>query len=102
MEPILKVENLTKVFTRKGDLDLTAVNHVSFELYPGECLGIIGESGSGKSTLVNMVTRLLDATEGRIILDGRDITHWIWITTSIQPVQPSVPVISIDPMFVPL
>lgn len=75
MEPILKVENLTKVFTRKGKPDHTAVNHISFEMHPGECLGLIGESGSGKSTTVNMITRLLDATEGRIILDGEDITH---------------------------
>jgi peptide/nickel transport system ATP-binding protein len=40
----------------------------------GECLGIIGESGSGKTTLVNMITRLADADEGCIILDGEDIT----------------------------
>ena len=75
MEPILKVENLTKIFTRKGQPDFTAVDHIGFELYPGECLGLIGESGSGKTTVVNMITRLVDATEGSIILDGDDITH---------------------------
>ena len=75
MEPILKVDDLTKVFTRKGQPDFTAVDHIGFELYPGECLGLIGESGSGKTTVVNMITRLVDATGGRIILDGRDITH---------------------------
>ena len=75
MEPILKADNLTRVFSRKGQPDFTAVDHVSFELMPGECLGIIGESGSGKTTLVNMITRLLDATEGRIVLDGEDITR---------------------------
>ena len=75
MEPILKVENLTKVFTRKGQPDLTAVDGVSFELMPGECLGLIGESGSGKTTLVNMITRLLDASDGSIFLDGEDITR---------------------------
>ena len=74
MEAILKVENLTKVFTRKGQPDFTAVDHIGFELYPGECLGLIGESGSGKTTVVNMITRLLDATEGSIVLDGEDIT----------------------------
>ena len=74
MEAILKVENLTKVFTRAGQPDFTAVDHVSFELMPGECLGIIGESGSGKTTLVSMITRLLDPTEGSILLDGEDIT----------------------------
>lgn len=75
MEPVLRVENLTKVFSRKGQSDFTAVNHVSFDLMPGECLGIIGESGSGKTTVVNLVTRLTDPTEGRITLDGQDITH---------------------------
>ena len=45
MEPILRVQNLTKTFTRSGQSNLTAVNGISFDLLPGECLGIIGESG---------------------------------------------------------
>lgn len=73
MEAVLKVENLTKVFTRKGQPDFTAVDHIGFELYPGECLGLIGESGSGKTTVVNMIARLVDATEGSVVLDGEDI-----------------------------
>ena len=75
MEPILKVQNLTKVFVSNGRPDFTAVDHMDFELWPGECLGIIGESGSGKSTVANMITRLMDASEGRILLDGADITN---------------------------
>ena len=75
MEPVLSVHDLTKTFSRPGQTELTAVNHISFDLMPGECLGIIGESGSGKSTTVNLITRLLDATAGTILLDGEDITR---------------------------
>ena len=74
MEAVLAVEGLTKIFKTKGRADTVAVDHVSFSLMPGECLGIIGESGSGKTTLVNMVTRLLAPTEGCIFLNGQEIT----------------------------
>lgn len=75
MTPVLQVQDLTKRFSRRGQPDVWAVDHISFELLPGECLGLIGESGSGKSTVAQLITRLLDTTEGRILLDGADITH---------------------------
>lgn len=73
--PILQVENLTHVYRRKGQPALTAVDHVSFQVDRGECLGLVGESGCGKSTTANMVLRLLDVTEGAIRLVGTDITY---------------------------
>lgn len=75
MDPVLKVDNLEKIFSRGGQHQVTVVNRVSFELSPGECLGVVGESGSGKTTMVNLITRLIPATSGRIILDGQDITN---------------------------
>lgn len=73
MESILKVEALTKTFS--GQREIAAVNGISFELFPGECLAIIGESGSGKTTAVNMISRLTDVTAGSIFLEGQEITH---------------------------
>ena len=74
MDAILRAEALTKRFSRPGQPDLVAVDRVSFEIRRGECLGLIRESGSGKSTLAGMLTRLLDPSGGRVILDGEDIT----------------------------
>lgn len=75
MEQILQVEHLTKNFQDEGGTADNVVDDVSFSLYQGEKLAIIGESGSGKTTVANMVTRLIDTTAGRIILAGEDITH---------------------------
>lgn len=71
---ILQVEHLKKEFL-SGKKSLVAVEDVSFFVERGECLGIVGESGSGKSTIAKLITRLLDTTEGRVVLLGEDITH---------------------------
>ncbi|MFN2925463.1 ABC transporter ATP-binding protein [Lachnospiraceae bacterium YH-ros2228] len=72
---LLRAENIRKVFPLKARADLTAVNGVSFVIKKGETVSIVGESGSGKTTLVRILTRLLDPTEGRIYLEGQDITN---------------------------
>lgn len=74
-KPILKIKNLTKKFNLKNGKQLIAVDDVSFELYQGECLGIVGESGCGKSTIAKILTQLEDATEGNVIYNGNNITH---------------------------
>ena len=75
MEPILEVSNLSKTFHTEHQGDFTAVDRVSFQLFPGQTLGIVGESGSGKSTLAKLLCRLTDPTEGTVRLCGRDITR---------------------------
>lgn len=75
MSAILKVENLNVTLTqRKSSKKL--VEEVSFEVHPGECLGILGESGSGKSMTVKSMLGLLDKNfqiSGRAIFDGQDL-----------------------------
>ncbi|EJW93281.1 oligopeptide ABC transporter, ATP-binding protein, partial [gut metagenome] len=75
MKTILEVKDLTKTFMTEGKADFIALDHIHFQLFHGECLGIVGESGSGKSTLAKVITRLTDATEGRVSLCGEDITE---------------------------
>src|SRR4029453_4446481 len=53
--------------------DVWAVRHVHFRLLPGERLALVGENGAGKTTLTKLLARLYDPTEGRILLDGRDL-----------------------------
>ena len=53
-----------------------AVRHVTFRLRAGECAAIVGENGAGKTTLIKLAARLYDPTEGRIMLDGRDLREY--------------------------
>lgn len=74
MGEILRVEELKKYFKVKKGL-LHAVDGVSFSIEKGKTLGIVGESGCGKSTLGRLLVHLLESTDGKIIFDGRDVTH---------------------------
>ncbi|NES83710.1 MAG: ABC transporter ATP-binding protein [Moorea sp. SIO2B7] len=80
-QPLLSVKNLQVGFPMKGMFGATksyfmAVNNVSFELYPGETLGLVGESGCGKSTLARTLLRLIPILQGEIEFRGENIAQW--------------------------
>jgi oligopeptide/dipeptide ABC transporter ATP-binding protein len=79
MKPIMSVKNLKKYFPITSGFfgkkigDIRAVDDVSFDIYPKEILGIVGESGCGKSTLGRTILRLIEPTEGEVSFDGKDV-----------------------------
>ncbi|MEL6580765.1 MAG: ABC transporter ATP-binding protein [Cyanobacteria bacterium J06621_12] len=79
-EPLMSVKRLRVGFPQKGIFGKTkkytmAVNNVSFDVYPGETLGLVGESGCGKSTLARTLLRLIQPMEGDVVFDGDNITN---------------------------
>jgi peptide/nickel transport system ATP-binding protein len=78
-EPLLQVQNLTTQFiTKKGFIKpqitlLNAVDNVSFNVYQGETIGLVGESGCGKSTLGRSILRLIEPSAGKIIYNNRNL-----------------------------
>ena len=78
-EPLLTVRNLTKHFEVRGGLrgasgTVRAVQDVSFDIYPGETLGLVGESGCGKTTVGRLILRLEDKTSGELRFEGMDLS----------------------------
>lgn len=73
---ILEVQNLKKIYTsRFGGHPTTALQDVTFSVEEGEYVAIMGESGSGKTTLLNILAALDRPTEGRVLLDGKDLSQ---------------------------
>ncbi len=73
MNPVLKVENIEKYYGSKQNLT-KAVDRISFDVEPGEFIGIMGASGSGKTTLLNCISTIDRVTAGNIYINGMDIT----------------------------
>jgi peptide/nickel transport system ATP-binding protein len=101
-DELLVIEDVKKHFPitrgiifQKEIASVKAVDGVSFSIKPGETLGIVGESGCGKSTLARCIIRLLEATDGRIWFEGRDITKLS--RTDMRPVRREMTMIFQDP-----
>lgn len=74
MNAILKVNQLTKTYGKKGEKQYQALKGINFELNRGEFVGIMGASGSGKTTLLNILSTLDKPTSGNVVINGKDIT----------------------------
>jgi energy-coupling factor transport system ATP-binding protein len=71
----IKIENLTHIYMPKGPFEKVALDNVNIEIDDGDFVALIGHTGSGKSTLIQHMNGLLEATSGKIIVDGIDITE---------------------------
>ena len=71
--PLIEAKHLKMYFNIPHKGKLHAVDDVSFTIYPGETLGLVGESGCGKSTIGNVTMRLLKATGGELLYEGQDV-----------------------------
>jgi oligopeptide/dipeptide ABC transporter ATP-binding protein len=99
---LVAVEGLTKyfpitqgiVFQRQVGA-VHAVEDVSFQIRPGETLGLVGESGCGKSTCARLIAKLLQPTSGKIFFEGQDITGYS--TKKMRPLRREIQVIFQDP-----
>ena len=101
-EPILSVRDLKKHFPitqgiifQKKIGQVHAVDGISFDVYPGETLGLVGESGCGKSTAARVITKLLEPTAGSVMFEGQDITAFS--RRQMRPLRREIQMIFQDP-----
>ncbi len=100
-EPLLQVDNLKMYFPVRSGIFLRqagwvkAVDDVSFNIYPGETLGLVGESGCGKSTIGKSIVRLLKPTGGSIRFNGNNIARLS--QRKMSPLRPHIQMVFQDP-----
>ena len=102
--PILQAAGLSKNFG-----GVRALHNVSFDLRPGELLGVIGPNGSGKTTLVNLITRFVKPSSGTVVFKGKKISHLppykivrLGIARTFQMVKPFYHLPAYKNMIIPL
>jgi oligopeptide/dipeptide ABC transporter ATP-binding protein len=101
-DPLVQVKDLTKHFPITSGVlfsrevgRVRAVEHVTFDIYPGETMGLVGESGCGKTTTGRLITRLLEPTSGEVWFDGREITGLRG--RSLRPLRREIQIMFQDP-----
>jgi oligopeptide/dipeptide ABC transporter ATP-binding protein len=100
--PVVSVRNLVKHFPIRGKTlfrsmvgEVQAVSGVSFDLFPGHTLGLVGESGCGKSTTGRSILQLLRPTSGEVFYGGRDLTKLS--SAELRPVRRDLQIVFQDP-----
>ena len=95
-EVLINVENLKKYFpTSDKNKVVKAVDDITFQIYKGETLGVVGESGCGKSTTGRLVLQLLEPTEGKVQYDGQELTTMT--RKQLRPLRKEMQIIFQDP-----
>ena len=82
---MIKVENLSKVFTKKDGTNFYAVDRINFNAGDGEIVCLLGVNGAGKTTLLRLISDLSKATSGRVLIKGNDVSRsaaWKQYTSS--------------------